>query len=204
VKYFIGLKFEAHFLQFKKIDSFRRRFDSKYRHGSPLLMALVPPFSLEKNHLTEEFLYDLEDEIDSQFLGLNHLSSILFEGIDILRSKKDLLYLRPEMPDEFFYLQQSVINLLKTQQVKFKKPKVANKIIQNGHACMLPLGRFDDGHELSQAISSANQEFSTKFNLKIKDISLYVKSDDTWIQKAKFFEFEESDKLEEMNFSASV
>ncbi len=189
MKYFIGLKFEPHFLQFKKIDSFRRRFDNKYRHGSPLIMSLIPPFSLDKSTFSDKLLFDIEDEIDSQLIGLDHLNQIEFSGVDVLNAKKKLLYLKPKMPKELCYAQQAIIGLLKECNVQFKNKKMVRNISKNGHNGLLPLGRFENVFDLTQAINQAKLEFSSMFKLKIKDVSLYIKSEDSWVQRAKLFEF---------------
>jgi hypothetical protein len=197
------LKFEAHYLQFKKIDSFRKRFDTKYRQGSPLVMSLLPPFSSDKRYLSDRLVYEMEDEIDSHLIGISNTSEIQFNGIDVINAKKSLLCLRPEMPDEFYYIEQAISELLKDYKIKFKKSIIAKEVDGN-HQALLPLGRFKDPREFTEALNQAKLEFNSPFKLKIKDISLYAKVEDTWVQKHKLYEFDNKIIEDQRNFQITI
>ena len=66
MEYFIGLTFHQSSIHYKKIDSFRSRFDSKYSVSKLLQMTLFPPFHIDfkntRSKLYKEFIKYLHDE----------------------------------------------------------------------------------------------------------------------------------------------
>ena len=52
--YFIGLTSHQNFVQFKKIDSFRRQFDPHFNHCKMLQMTILPPFDLPFKGQTQQ------------------------------------------------------------------------------------------------------------------------------------------------------
>ena len=69
--YFIGLTFHQNFVQFKKIDSFRKRFDPYYSLCKSLQMTILPPFELSSPRDEKVVIDALEEELDSFFHGQN-------------------------------------------------------------------------------------------------------------------------------------
>ena len=54
MEYFVGLSFHPGSIHHKKIESFRKRFDSKYQHLELLQLTLLPPFHIDfKNNVAK-------------------------------------------------------------------------------------------------------------------------------------------------------
>ena len=54
MEYFIGLTFDLGSIHQKKIENFRRRFDSKFEKNDLLQLTLLPPFSINLHSSSEE------------------------------------------------------------------------------------------------------------------------------------------------------
>ena len=72
-------------------------------------MTLLPPFEVSK--VDDDFFEFLADEIEGHLIGHDEVRDICFNGVDIFGSRKGSLYLRPELPLEFQYCQQSLYSL---------------------------------------------------------------------------------------------
>ena len=88
--YFIGLTFHQNFVQFKKLDSFRRQFDPHYFHCKTLQMTILPPFELPSKGLRqqsgkgiEQLCRQLEEDLESVFFGQDRLLKVDFDKIEL-------------------------------------------------------------------------------------------------------------------------
>lgn len=180
---FIGLTFRQNHLQFKKIDSFRKRFDGKYNRSHILQMTLMPPFKLEGNTTDglHQFFEEVIEDVDSQLLGMEHSLSVDFNGFDFITGRKGILFLKPTIPIDIFHCQESLKESIKSFGGTFSKTKNLAKSFSNDLQTFLPIGRFTDMGLLSLAVDKARIEFSHPFKLVARDIVLFEKTPVQWL-----------------------
>ena len=79
---FIGLTFKASTHPYQKIDSFRRRFDSKFDKSDVLQMTLLPPFTFENVSPKEldDFAELCTEDLESNFIGHDSPLEVDFKG----------------------------------------------------------------------------------------------------------------------------
>lgn len=203
---FVGITFHPHFLQFKKIDSFRKRFDDRYTICPQLQMTLLPPFKV--NHLSGQSYRDfgehLEDEIEGHLLGLENFNNIEFKGMDFVVGNHSVLYLKPELPIDLFHCQENLKSVIKNYGGNFKRDNASiNKRSSSELSTFLPIGRFAHLDLLNDGIDVAKTEFNVPFHLSVKDISLFEKTPGQWIKRKKLFTFsspQDNLSLEEFGF----
>ena len=129
---FIGLTFDTSSIHHNKIESFRKRFDSKYQKGDQLQLTLVPPFSIDfqKNEDWNNFIEELSDLLDAHLHGLEEISQIEFNGITFSMGKKGVLALTPKISPDLLHAQESLYYFLKESGARFKKSKnTANTLL---------------------------------------------------------------------------
>lgn len=189
MSFFVGLTFVQHYLQFKKIDSFRRRFDYKHNPSMPLHMAILPPFELEFTTDIDEIEECLYDVVESNFLGLENTNQVEMSSLSFDFSKTSLLYLQPKLSEEIFFCQDSVKRVLKEFNVSFKKSKSSGKYIKNEFQSLLPLGRSSDIELFKVAVNTAQEEFILPFKLAAGSVVLFEKTSTGWIQRRRLFDF---------------
>ncbi|GEM_PF-707510 len=188
---FIGLTFNQSFLQFKKIDSFRRRFDEKYTRSHLLQMTLMPPFRLEQytsqgvNHFLDDLAEDLEDHLGL----LDEAVEVDFNGFDFQAGRKGLLFLKPSIPVDLFYCQETLQESIKDFGGVFNKHKNLGRSIGNDLQTFLPIGRFTDMELLSLAVDKARLEFTSPFKLTARDLTVFEKTPSQWIPRKVLFTF---------------
>lgn len=203
---FIGLTFRQNYLQFKKIDSFRRRFDEKYSRSHILQMTLMPPFRLETFTLQgiNEFVEELAEDMEGQLLGMETPLEVDFNGFDFIAGKKGVLFLKPTIPIDIFHCQESLKESIKIFGGIFNKHKNLGKSYYNDLQTFLPIGRFTDMDLLSQAVDKARLEFAGPFKLTARDITLFEKTPGQWLPRKILYTFPDHDEeaeLEESDFS---
>ena len=189
MSYFVGLTFVQHYLQFKKINSFRRRFDYKHSPAMPLHMSILPPFELDNTGDLNELEDCLLDAVESNFLGLTNANEVEMSSLGFDYSKTSLLYLRPKLSEEIFFCQDSVKRVLKEFNVSFKKSKSIGKHIQNEFQSILPLGRLKDTDLFNVAVETAQEEFMLPFKLAAGSVVLFEKTSTGWVQRRRLFDF---------------
>lgn len=188
MEFFIGLTFDPSSIHHNKIESFRKRFDSKFQKGEKLQLTLLPPFSIDfpKNEDLNNFTEELSDLLDSHLFGLDLISQIEFNGITFSMGKKGVLALTPKISPELFYCQESLYSFLKEAGARFKKSK-------NASNPMLPIGRFDYPDLLESAIETAKIEFSSPFVMNGASFVLFEKGPQQWIAKTNLYDFDTRD-----------
>ena len=208
---FIGLTFNQNYLQFKKIDSFRKRFDEKYSRSHILQMTLMPPFRFESystaniNRFVEEMAEDLEDHM----AGLDDPLAVNFNGFDFQTGKKGVLFLKPTIPVDLFHCQETLSESVKEFGGAFSKHKNLGRSHANDLQTFLPIGRFTDMSLLSLAVDKARLEFTAPFKLSARDLTLFEKTPGHWIPRKILHTFPvgeegkegKSDLHEESDFS---
>lgn len=188
---FIGLTFNQSFLQFKKIDSFRKRFDEKYNRSHLLQMTLMPPFRLDDvssqglNHFLDDLAEDLEDHLGL----LEEPIEVDFNGFDFLGGRKGVLFLKPSIPVDLFFCQETLHESIKDFGGIFNKHKNLGRSFANDLQTFLPIGRFTDMELLSQAVDKARLEFASPFKLTARDLTVFEKAPGQWIPRKILFSF---------------
>lgn len=185
MEYFIGLTFDPSSIHQKKIESFRKRFDSKYSKTGVLQLSLLPPFSVEfsRNEDFNDFVDELSELFEGHLHGLDEISQIEFNGITFSMGKKGVLALTPKISPDILYCQESIYEFLKETGAKFKKTK-------NASNPLLPIGRFDFTDQLEAAIEVAKVEFSSPFVLNGLSVALFEKTPMQWVLKNSLFDFD--------------
>ncbi len=185
MEFFIGLTFDQSSIHHAKIESFRKRFDSKYHKAERLQLTLLPPFTIEfqNNHEMSEFTEELSDLLDSYLHGLNEISQIEFNGITFSMGKKGVLALTPKISPDLLHCQESIYEFLKESGAHFKKSK-------NAANPLLPIGRFDFIDSLESAIETAKIEFSSPFVMNGASFVLFEKKQEHWIAKNNLYDFD--------------
>ena len=188
MEFFIGLTFDPSSIHHTKIESFRKRFDSKYQKDENLQLTLLPPFSIDfpKNDELYNFIEGLSDLLDSQLFGIEQISQIEFTGISFSMGKKGVLSLTPKISPELFYCQESLHSFLKESGARFKKSKDATNPL-------LPIGRFDYSDLLESAIETAKIEFSSPFVMNGASFVLFEKGPQQWVAKTNLYDFDSRD-----------
>ncbi len=186
LEYFIGLTFDTSSVHYAKIESFRKRFDSKYGIGGALQLTLLPPFSIDfiNNDEINNFTDELSDLLEGHLYGLDEISQVEFNGITFSMGKKGVLSLTPKISPDLMHCQESIYYFLKENGARFKKTK-------NTANPLLPIGRFDFIDLLESAIETAKIEFSSPFVLNGVSIVLFEKSPQQWIAKNNLFDFDQ-------------
>lgn len=186
--FFIGLTFSTSSIHHTKIESFRKRFDSKFQKGEQLQLTLIPPFSIDfqKNEDMNNFIEELSDLLDSHLFGIDQIAQIEFNGITFSMGKKGVLALTPKISPELFYCQESLHSFLKESGARFKKSKDATNPL-------LPIGRFEFSDLLESAIETAKIEFSSPFVMNGASFVLFERSPQQWIAKNNLYDFDVRD-----------
>jgi hypothetical protein len=183
VEYFVGLSFHQGSIHYKKIESFRKRFDSKFQHLELLQLTLLPPFQIDfKNNADLE---NLEDEIrellEGHLYGIDEIAQIEFNGISFTLGQKGVVSLTPKFSPDLLHCQESLIHLLKENGAHFLKSK-------NTTNTFLPIGRCDNAIQLENAVEIAKVEFSSPFVLEGESFILFEKKPKLWVPKTKLFD----------------
>jgi hypothetical protein len=188
MEYFIGLTFDPGSIHQKKIESFRKRFDSKFHKAQTLQLTILPPFSIDfKNKAEEsEFIETLADVIDTHLMGLEDIAQIQFNGITFSMGKTGHLALTPIISPDILHCQEALYSILQDYGVKFKKNK-------NALNPFLPIGRFEYSDLLEAAIEVAKIEFSSPFVMIAKSCILFEKTPREWKIKNNLYDFEVRD-----------
>lgn len=185
MEFFIGLTFDPSSIHHNKIESFRKRFDSKFHKGEQLQLTLLPPFTIEfaNNEELSNFTEGLSDLLDSHLYGLDQISQIEFNGITFSMGKKGVLALTPKISPDLLHCQESLYDFLKESGAHFKKSK-------NAANPLLPIGRFDFSDLLEGAIEVAKIEFSSPFVMNGVSFVLFEKGPQQWVAKNNLFDFD--------------
>lgn len=183
---FIGLTFNPGSIHHTKIESFRKRFDSKYTKGEQLQLTVLPPFTIDFKRPEEmkNFMEELSDLLEGHLHGLTEASQVEFNGITFSMGKKGVLSLTPIISPDLLHCQESLYHFLKEEGAKFKKTK-------NALNPLLAIGRFDFFDQLESAIETAKIEFSSPFVMNAKSFVLFEKTPQQWVAKNNLFDFED-------------
>lgn len=184
-KLFVGLTFRADSSLSKKIDSFKRRFDPKYRTHSFLHMSMLAPFEIEAWDL-KVLKEELKEELESFFFGHNEPLKLGFTGVDILQSKKmNMLYLNPSYDANLEHCMELVNDICKAfipRNIKYR-PNAKQ---------FLPLGKFQAMDPMDAILDVVKSEFNSISELTITGIALYRKRNGVWSTEEQLMSFEET------------
>lgn len=185
MEYFIGLTFDPGSIHYNKVESFRKRFDSKFSKAEVLQLTILPPFTVEFQKKDDEtkFVEELADLLDSHLYGLSEISQVEFNGITFSMGKKGVLALTPIISPDILYCQESLYSFLKEYGVKFNKNK-------NASNPLLPIGRFDYLDSMEAAIETAKIEFSSPFVMHAQGAALFEKTPKEWKKRSNLFDFD--------------
>ena len=187
--YFLGLTFHPNYVQFKKIDLFRRTYDDHYRVCKTLQMSLLPPFSIGSKKKLSPLVEDLSDAVDSFYLGVDAPSSINFSSIGIIEKKRPFIYLRPELPGDIHHLQDMVHEVCQSHEVNFK-PRGKNL-----YETFLPIAKPRSPHDLLPCIREAKENFVFPLELFTGQLCLFEKLPGQWIIKEVIHQFNLSNQV---------
>ncbi len=185
MEYFLGLTFDPSSIHHTKVESFRRRFDSKYLKLDLLQLTILPPFTVDfaNNHEEKNFIEELQELLEGHLYGLSEISQIEFNGITFSMGKKGVIALTPIISPDIIHCQESIYSFLKEYGVKFKNNKSAFNPL-------LPIGRFEHVELMESAIETAKIEFSDAFVMDANRMVLFEKTPREWKAKNNLFDFE--------------
>lgn len=188
-KYFVALKFKNDSALYRTIDSFKKRFDPKYKSDSFPNMSMLAPFLMDaKNELT--LIETLKEETQTFFYGHEGAMKLDFSGIEIGKySKSHLLFLNPKNEDNMGYcidLVQSICESFIPKNVNYKQNKKQ----------LMQLGSFKSSSELYFALQDLKEQSLTQLGMKVDSIVLMKKSNSNWQTRDNLFKFE--DKFDEL------
>lgn len=187
--FFIALTFSPDSLHYQKIDSFRRRFDSKYWKGPALHLSLLSPFRPQKMGFKDLQLL-LVDEIENHMQDLLDVSEVHFKGLEFTTGKKSMLYLKPHMPIDLAHCQEALQDILEAQGALFKKRRIyKGDYTTASDQAFLPIGRFHDPFLTEAAVETARFEFPHEFSLRADSITLFEITANHWTPCRKLFTF---------------
>lgn len=185
MEFFIGLTFDPGSIHQNKVESFRKRYDSKYAKGEQLQLTVLPPFTIDfsSNDQMKDFLEELSDLLEGHLHGLADAAQIEFNGITFSMGKKGVLALTPIISPDLLHCQESLYFFLKERGAKFKKTK-------NALNPLLAIGRFDYFDQLEAAIEQAKIEFSSPFVMNALSFVLFEKTPQQWTARNNLFDFD--------------
>jgi hypothetical protein len=190
VEYFIGLSFHPGSIHYKKIDSFRKRFDSKYLHSELLQLTLIPPFQIDFKNKSDldNFTEEITDMLEGHLYGLDEAAQLEFAGISFFEGQKGVVSLTPKISPDLHYCQESLYQLLKDNGAHFVNSK-------NTSNTYLPIGRLESSSQLETAIEIAKLEFSSPFILQAESFILFEKKPKSWLPQTQLFNFKTHNNL---------
>ena len=181
--YFLALTFSPHYLLFKRLETFRKRFDPSYSKTKLLHMSLLPPFWVSSRMNISHLMDHLEEVIDDYLSG--HLNEPLsFKALDFTFGRKGTLCLSPDLSADLEYCIEGLMDELKHCEVRFKRRRSFYT------KPFLPLGRYLQKDELHLAYKQAYEEFPLPLELQPHKIVLFEKGPNYWSLKADLFTFE--------------
>lgn len=184
MQFYIGLVFDSHSVHFQKIESFKKRYDTKFYSNPYIHLTLLPPFEKDFKNIEayKKFVSNLNDIIESHLMGITEALQVEFNGINMWMGRKGILSLTPKLSLDYDHLRESLFEFLKEEGVKFKNTKELNRIF-------MPIGRFEHSMELEASIEQAKMEFSSPFVLNTKCFTLFERSQFIWNQKENLYTF---------------
>lgn len=182
-KLFVGLTFFPDNSFAKKIENFRKRYDTKYQNNPYLHLPIIPPFEIEVTDL-KQLKQELVEEVESFYFENTENQTLSFTGLDVHEYKKQmLLYLNPVFDSELSFCQESIFSICQSyiadraKKMKDKKP-------------FLTIGRFHEAEELHISIEQARREFQEFTSLPFESISLFSKNNGIWYREAALVSFD--------------
>ena len=179
--YFIGLTFHQNFVHFKKLDSFRRQFDPHYFHCKTLQMTMLPPFELPSKGLSQQsgrgidtLCSQIEEDLDCVFFGQDRFLKVDFKKIEFSFDKKPMIFLRPELPEELVFAQETMAKTLEDWEVRFKRRG------KKFYETLLPIARPKKEYITHQAISMAQSDFTFPLSLYVSGMVVFEKLPGYW------------------------
>ena len=146
-----------------------------------LQMTILPPFELPckgQHHQAKKGIEALSqiltEDLESIFFGQEQLLRLDFKQLDFSYSKKPMIYLSANLPEELIYAQESLANSLEDWEVKFKRRG------QKFYETVLSIGRPKRESILRQAVSTARNDFDFPLSLYVSGVVLFEKLPGHW------------------------
>jgi len=182
-KLFLGLTFFSDNSFAKNIESYRKRFDSKYQTNPYLHLPIVPPFEIEVTEV-KKLKDELVEELESFFFENTENHALSFSGLDVHEYKKNkILYLNPLIEEELALCQESVFDICQSYITDREKKMKDSK-------SFLTIGRSNDVFNLHSSIDLARQEFQEFTSLPFESICLFSKNNGIWYREADLVSFD--------------
>lgn len=172
--YFVGAVFNPSSFGHQRIDSFRKRFDHRFQWLPQVYLPLTPVVKL--NHLqVGRLVQEIKDEASSYFLGQDYVPSIKLIGPEVGTKKREsIVYYRPELGDDLFYLQEGLGAIFKgCINYSFD-----STLIKKGQVV---LGRSIYPDMLETIFQTARQELPMSFSIPVKEIVIFRRIQRAWI-----------------------
>jgi hypothetical protein len=182
-KLFVGLTFYSDNSFAKNIDSFRKRFDSKYQTTPYLHLPIVPPFEIEVTEV-KKLKQELVEELESFYFENTAHHVLHFTGLDVHEYKKNkILYLNPQIEEELAMCQESLFAICQSYITDREKKLKDSKTF-------LTIGRYQGSEDLHLAIDMAKKEFQEFTALPYESICLFSKNNGIWYREADLVSFD--------------
>lgn len=182
-KLFLGLTFFSDNSFAKNIESYRKRFDSKYQTNPYLHLPIVPPFEIEVTEV-KKLKQELIEELESFFFENTENHALNFTGLDVHEYKKNkILFLNPHIEEELALCQESVFSICQSY-ITDREKKMKNS------KTFLTIGRYNDSPDLHSSIELARQEFQEFTSLPFESICLFSKNNGIWYREADLVSFD--------------
>lgn len=193
MQFFVGLTFRSNHLQYQKLDSFRSRFDDRFNRADHNQLTVVPPFEI--SHLSKhdygQFIEALTECMDNQLRDLEDIHLMPIEGIDFQNGEKQMLFLKPKLSLDLAYSLEAINEVVKEYGgVAKQKLKLDKENLDGTRNLFYPLGQFDQDDDLHNALEEAKNEFLLPFNLHLKEMALFERSEHQWLKSHLLFEFQ--------------
>jgi len=182
-KLFVGLTFFSDNSFAKNIESYRKRFDSKYQTNPYLHLPIVPPFEIEVTEV-KKLKDELVEELESFYFENTEHHVVDFTGMDVHEYKKNkILYLNPLIGEELSLCQESLFSICQSYITDREKKMKDSKTF-------LTIGRYHDSPDLHSSIDLARQEFQEFTSLPFESICLFSKNNGIWYREADLVSFD--------------
>lgn len=197
-QFFIGATFYPNLLVTQRIDAFRAHYDSKYGHASELIMALLPPFQMRAEAVSEGMAV-CADILESHFMGVPEAALLEFTSVEFFAGRRGAVLLRPAESVGLFHCQEEIYEAVQEAGGLFRSRKAPDDSNARGNEAAprreffslgLPVARGPEDVLLQSAVGQAVQDFRFPLRLLIKDITWFEKLPGHWPMRRRLFTFD--------------
>jgi len=210
-RYLIALTFAPGYLQYQRLDQYRKRFCQRPISSQiQLHLGLIPPFNADE-HLLKKELIDLSEDLHDAMDGIEDGGHVLLSSPDLSHNQRPMISLKATLSDDLYHLQETLIDHLKECQVEFKRSKLETKIFAKNSRLklvddqaldtILILARFGQNHIIiNDALELAKSQFQNPFIIFADTITLFEKINGSWREIPWEAAYDEvANKIVEMN-----